>query len=129
MTRSRKTTRSAIAIVLTLCLARAAGADHVWDRLGTEDIVAWLSGAEIDFDGAAWQRFLPSGQTIYRVGEAPSGSTSQGEWRAEAGNFCSRWPPADTWDCYAVEVDGAGGVRFVDSYGNVSTGRFVVFAP
>jgi hypothetical protein len=33
-------------------------------------------------------------------------STSQGDWRVEAGNYCSRWPPGDEWTCYAVEIDG-----------------------
>jgi hypothetical protein len=26
------------------------------------------------------------------------------------------------WTCYAVEVDGAGGVRFIDAWGNISAG-------
>jgi hypothetical protein len=34
-------------------------------------------------------------------------------------------PDATEWECYWVEVDGAGGIRFTDAYGNVSTGRLV----
>ena len=122
MTGSRKWTRLAAGMTLAT-LATPAFAE--WQRLDGPGLIDALSGAEIDYDGAAWQEFLPSGRTLYRVGEAPSGQTSWGDWREQAGSYCSRWPPSDDWTCYAVEVDGAGGVRFIDSWGNVSAGHFV----
>jgi hypothetical protein len=109
-----------------MALALAAGpALAEWQRLDGDGIVETLSGSEVDYNGAAWQEFLPSGRTFYRVEEAPPGGTRLGDWRAEAGSFCSRWPPRDDWTCYAVEVDGAGGIRFIDTWGNISEGRFV----
>jgi hypothetical protein len=112
-----------------LALAAVAGpALADWMRLDGDGITEALNGAQVDYDGVAWQEFLPSGRTIYRAGEAPSGSTSQGDWRVEAGNYCSRWPPGSDWTCYAVEIDGAGGVRFIDAWGNVSAGHFVTGA-
>jgi hypothetical protein len=117
-----KWTRLTGAMVLALAATPALAE---WARLGDDGIVAALTGAEVDYDGAAWQAFLPTGRTMYRVGEAPEGETSRGDWRVEAGNYCSRWPPSDTWTCYAVEVDGQGGVRFIDSWGNVSAGHFI----
>lgn len=122
MSGTRKWTRLVAGMTLLL-VAGPALAD--WERLDGDGIRAVLTGAQVDYDGAAWQEFLSSGRTIYRVGEAPTGSTSTGEWRAEAGSYCSRWPPRDDWTCYAVEVDGAGGIRFVDAWGNVSTGQIV----
>jgi hypothetical protein len=38
---------------------------------------------------------------------------------------CLRWNRAAEWECYAVETDGADGIRFTDDYGNVSEGRLV----
>ena len=83
-----------------------------------------LSGAEVTYEGIGWQRFLVSGRMIYRGAEAPSGSASPGEWRVEDDSLCSRWQPGGEWECYRVEIDGQGGVRFIDAYGNISAGRF-----
>lgn len=108
-----------IAILILTLAAGPAAAD--WTRLTTEEIAAALADRDVTYENDAWQRFLPSGRTIYRWGE-----TSWGYWRAEADHYCSQWPPAQPWECYHVEVDGQGGIRFTDDYGNVSTG---VFAP
>jgi hypothetical protein len=122
VTGARKWTR----LMAGLALALAAGpAQAEWQRLDGPGLVEVLSGAEVDYDGAAWQEFLPSGRTVYRVGEAPTGSSSQGDWRAENDSYCSRWRPGGEWECYWVEVDGAGGIRFIDAYGNISAGHFV----
>jgi hypothetical protein len=122
MTDPCKWTRPVAALALLLA-AGPALAD--WQRLDGDGIAEVLSGAVVDYDGAAWQEFLASGLTLYRVGEAPSGDTSRGDWRADGGNYCSRWPPGEDWTCYAVEVDGTGGIRFIDSWGNISAGHFV----
>ena len=125
MTDPRKWTR--LSGVLGLVLA-ASPAFAEWQRLDGDGLVAALNGAEVSYDGAAWQRFLPSGRTVYRVGEAPSGEASWGQWRAQEDSYCSRWPPGQHWECYWVEVDGAGGIRFIDAYGNTSAGHFVMEA-
>lgn len=119
---SRKWTRLAGVLAATLAAHPALGD---WQRLDAEGLVEELSGADVDFEGVAWQRFLPSGRTLYRVGEAPSGQSNWGDWRADDDSYCSRWRPGGEWECYWVEVDGEGGIRFIDAYGNVSTGHFV----
>ena len=78
------------------------------------------------YEGIGWQSFLVSGRMIYRGAEAPSGSSSPGEWRVQDDSLCSRWQPGGEWECYRVEIDGQGGIRFIDAYGNISAGRFRV---
>jgi hypothetical protein len=96
-----------------------------WQRLGAGALEGALSGAEVSYDGVAWQHFLPSGRVVTRSGEAPLGAASWGEWRLDRDSYCTRMPPATEWECYWVEIDGQGGIRFIDAYGNVSTGQFV----
>jgi hypothetical protein len=97
-----------------------------WQRLGADALEGALAGAEVSYDGIAWQHFLPSGRMVTRSGEAPSGAASWGEWRTDRDSTCTRMPPATEWECYWVEGDGEGGIRFIDAYGNVSTGHFVI---
>jgi hypothetical protein len=92
VTGPRKWTRLMGALALALAATPALAE---WARLDGDGIVEALTGAQVDYDGAAWQEFLPSGRTIYRGGGGAQGSTSQGDWRVEAGNYCSRWPPGD----------------------------------
>lgn len=125
MSRSRRWTRL-LAFAALVLAADPARAD--WQRLDAEALVAALSGTQVDYDGAAWQMFLPDGRTFYRVGETPAGTTSLGDWRVQGDSYCTRWQPGGEWECYWVEIDGAGGVRFVDGFGNVSAGRFVTEA-
>jgi hypothetical protein len=119
-----------VAAPLALSLvAGGAVAGPDWRRLDAAALAATLTGAEVAYDGIAWQHFLATGRVLSRSGEAPSGETSWGEWRVERDSYCARMPPDTEWECYWVEVDGQGGVRFIDGYGNVSTGRFVAEAP
>jgi hypothetical protein len=122
VTRPRKWTRPIAVLALALA-AQPALAE--WQRLGEEGLVDRLSGALVAYEGVGWQSFLPTGRMIYRGDEAPSGNTSRGEWWARDDRLCSRWHPGGAWECYSVEVDGAGGIRFIDAYGNISAGRFL----
>lgn len=121
---------TAMAVALS-CLA--VGAPHAngedWRRLGEAEIAVRLGGAEIDFDGVAWQVFRADGVTLFRSPEAPAGSTSRGEWRVERDSVCSRWPGDSEWECYWVEVTDSGRIRFVDGYGNVTAGTFATGSP
>jgi hypothetical protein len=122
-TRARRLTCGVFAV----CVASGpALAD--WQRLDSAALEGLLADAQVSYDGIAWQHFLPSGRMVIRAGEAPSGDASWGEWRVERDSYCARMPPATEWECYWVEVDGAGGIRFIDGYGNVSTGHFVTGA-
>jgi hypothetical protein len=111
------------ALIAVLAAAGPALAD--WQRLDAAALEATLADAEVSYDGIAWQHFLPSGRMVTRSAEAPSGAASWGEWRIDRDSYCARMPPATEWECYWVEIDGAGGIRFIDGYGNVSTGAFV----
>ena len=90
-----------------------------WQTLETAEIAEILTRHDLTYETGAFQRFLPSGRTLYRNGE-----TSWGYWRAEADRYCSQWPPGEDWACYVVEHDGATGLRFIDAWGNISTGVF-----
>lgn len=111
------------AAALAALLAAAGPAVAEWQRLDADALEATLTDAEVSYESAGWQHFLPSGRMVIRAGEAPSGAASWGEWRIDRDSYCARMPPATDWECYWVEVDGAGGIRFTDAYGNVSTGR------
>jgi hypothetical protein len=48
------------------------------------------------------QIFQKGGSTYYSV----DGNQSQGIWRVTGDQYCSKWPPSDSWACYDVTVDG-----------------------
>lgn len=98
-----------------------AAAEDGWRGVGDDAALgAFLVANDLSYETGAVQRFLASGRTLYDFGEP-----SWGFWRVEAGQYCSQWPPSDDWDCYTVEVDGAGAVRFTDARGNASVGQVI----
>ncbi|MBM2577701.1 hypothetical protein JQC91_15445 [Jannaschia sp. Os4] len=99
--------------LLLLLLAAPAAA---WTPVA--EVEAALAGRTVDYDAGAWQRFDPSGATLYHAG-APS----WGRWAARGGAYCSEWPPADGWVCYRVEIE-EDRVRFVDDRGGFTEGTF-----
>jgi hypothetical protein len=48
------------------------------------------------------QIFQKSGVTFYSMGS----SQSQGNWKIENDQYCSVWPPNQTWACYDLVRDG-----------------------
>lgn len=110
------------AIALGLLLAAPATAqtsEQTWERLDGAAIAAILVEHPLAYESGAWQRFLPSGRTLYTSGEP-----SWGYWQVENDRYCSRWPPGAGWDCYDVEHDGRDGIRFIDDGGNVTAGVY-----
>lgn len=106
---------------LALCLSLGAGAPgwaDDWRRLDGSGITAALTDRVLLFDGAATQKFNASGRTLY-----DNGQPSWGYWRVQGDQYCSQWPPGQDWSCYDVEASETG-VRFLDGYGNVSTGTY-----
>ena len=51
---------------------------------------------------ATSQIFQKSSATYYSVG----GAQSQGFWQVRGDQFCSQWPPNESWTCYDVLADG-----------------------
>ena len=54
-------------------------------------------------DGKPWQQiFQKSGATFYSV----NGAQSQGVWEVRGDQYCSQWPPNQSWACYDMMKDG-----------------------
>ena len=54
-------------------------------------------------DGKPWQQiFQKGGATYYSVG----GAQSQGVWEVRGDQYCSQWPPGESWSCYDLMTDG-----------------------
>jgi hypothetical protein len=91
-----------------------------------------LSGAEItalladhvmagEADGKPWQQiFQKGGMTLYQVG----GAQSQGFWQVRGDQYCSQWPPGETWSCYDMTRD-AETYFFVSSSGQRSPAKLL----
>jgi len=103
-----------------LCLLAVAGsaAAEDWRSMSGAEISEALTGKTLAYE-VAWQEFRVSGQTLYNAGR-----DNWGYWRVEGDRYCSQWPPQGGWDCYNLESDGHD-VRFVESNGDVTIGRFV----
>ncbi len=83
-----------------------------------------LNGAEIgqvltehQFEGThegrtVQQFFSEAGSTLY----TENGTPSQGLWQVRGDQYCSQWPPHETWSCYDVLADG-NAVSFVSPDG------------
>ncbi|SER97255.1 hypothetical protein SAMN04490244_104221 [Tranquillimonas rosea] len=103
----------AAAMVSALPVAAAA---QSFTPLGTSEISSTLNGATVLYDSAT-QRFLSQGRLLYN-----NGGENWGRWKAEEGQYCSQWPPADGWTCYDVERNGAA-IRFTGPDGRSREGR------
>ena len=92
-----------------------------------------LSGAEIKTaladhtlqstreDGKTWQQiFQKSGVTFYSVGTAQS----QGFWEVRGDQYCSQWPPNESWACYDMTRDGEM-FSFISASGQRSSGKLL----
>jgi hypothetical protein len=90
-----------------------------------EAIAETLIAHDIVYGDIAWERHAANGLLLYRSSEGPFARTSLGEWRVVDDSRCLRWTRAMDWECYAVAVEGADGIRFTDPFGNVSAGRLV----
>ena len=93
---------------ITLATMLAAGAVAAGEtRLNGDEILSTLTGATVVYEGAR-QVFHASGVTDYTT-DRPS----QGRWAVRAGQYCSTWPPSDTWACYDVLTRRDGGETVV----------------
>jgi hypothetical protein len=117
----RRTGRRALAALALALAAAPALAD--WRVLDGAEIAAVLTTHDVIFDGVAWERHLANGRVLVRGLEGPAGRTSIGTWTVQGDARCLRWTRAQPWECYSVEGDGAAGIRYTDTWRNVSTGR------
>lgn len=106
-------------LILACCLVTPARAGD-WQRLDDAAITASLSARVLQYENGATQNFFTDGRTLYEAGSGES----WGKWWANGGLYCSTWPPSDVPACYTVEASGID-IRFTDSSGSVTTGRYV----
>ena len=108
-------------IFVAVLMAGPALAQEV--KLDAAAITAALTGKTLAYDDGSRQRFKADGQTIFDTGTTGSGgSESLGHWAVRGNQYCSVWPPSDTWACYDV-TQGSGGIGFVDAAGAVTPGH------
>ncbi len=105
------------AALLMMILATPAMADD-WTALSGDQITAALTARVLVYEDGARQQFNADGTTPY---ESPE--ISQGQWRVTGDQYCSQWPPSDSWSCYDIAQNGLM-IRFVASDGSVATGHY-----
>ena len=106
--------------VILLALALPASADEAWTTLKGADVGAALSGHKLTYDGGATQTFAADGSTLYT-----SGQPSSGRWRVDGDQYCSVWPPSETWACYGLDRSADGkSLRFVAADGSATAGVY-----
>lgn len=107
-----------LSVVIFALLPGIAAADG-WQRLLDDTaITEALAGQVVVYDAYTRQYFGPNGATQYFTERA-----SDGRWAARAGQYCSVWPPSDTWACYDLEING-NQVRFTSADRSQSVGAF-----
>lgn len=94
------------------------GAALAWEPLTGPAITEALSGQTLIYDALTFQTFHASGQTDHVTERV-----SSGRWDVRGDQYCSSWPPSETWTCYDMEAEGDR-VRFVAADGSQSEGRF-----
>lgn len=107
--------RGCVAILVGCLAAGPALAD--WQKMTGAQIAEALTGAKLEY-ADAWQEFYASGRTLYNAG-----ADSWGYWQVRGEAYCSQWPPAGGWACYAMErEDASGKLRFIGDSGDISEG-------
>jgi hypothetical protein len=108
--------RARMATALVFWAGVAAAED--WQALDGAAITTALQGRSLNY-GDASQNFEAGGLTVYFADQP-----STGAWRVEGDQFCSQWPPSDSWACYDVEAT-EGAVRFIGADGSVTEGTYM----
>jgi len=103
-----------IVMIAAFCASPVLAQD--WQPMSGDQIGDMLTEQVLVYEDAT-QKFYASGRTLYEASEP-----SWGSWAVRGNQYCSLWPPSDTWDCYDMTRAGDA-VQFVDTYGNVSEGR------
>jgi hypothetical protein len=98
------------ALYLTTSLAQAEE-----KKLDGNAITAALSDktlAGTDGDKQWRQLFQKGGVTVYTV----DGNASNGHWEVRGDQYCSQWPPNESWSCYDMTINGKT-IIFISSSG------------
>ena len=107
-----------VTAILFACLPSLGAADEFLPLLSNEAIIEALADETLIYDAYTLQHFAANGSTQFITERL-----SNGRWDARDGQYCSTWPPSDTWACYDVQVSGDV-VRFIGSDESVSEGTY-----
>ena len=72
-------------------------------KLLTSEEIAALLPTIVAIGEKTRQIFSAAGPTTY----TDRGRDTFGNWRVQSDEYCSQWPPAGGWSCYAVDYDEA----------------------
>lgn len=100
--------------MMPLVMSERALAEE-WQRLDGPGIAAALTGRSLTYAGGQTQAFHADGTTLY--------GDEVGKWRVLGDQYCSTWPPRDSWTCYALEHSGPQ-LRFIGEVGNTTVGTY-----
>lgn len=113
--------RTILSLALIL-ISTAAQAEA--QKLSGPEITALLSDHTLGGtggDGKAWQQiFQKSGVTYYSAG----GAQSQGNWEVRGDQYCSQWPPNQSWACYDMTQED-GTYAFISASGERTSGKLL----
>ena len=108
-------------LILALLIWPGGAQADTWQVLDGPAIEQALSARVLGYDGGAMQNFFSDGRTLYEAGAGES----WGRWRVDGNQYCSVWPPSESWACYGVEaLDGGLDIRFVAKDGALTVGRY-----
>jgi hypothetical protein len=108
-----------IAVVFLLSVPLAALAED-WTHLKGSDLTNALNARHLVFENGATQGFGEDGSTRYT-----GGGPTMGQWRIRDDQYCSVWPPSDSWTCYDVERSADGkSLRFTGPGGDQLVGQY-----
>jgi len=117
--------RLGLTLLLVATVTPALAAERALSAAETQKLLAGNTVLGTGESGATRQYFDPNGDTLFI---AADGAPSDGRWRMEGDQYCSTWPPAQHWSCYAVQGDPDATpqtIRWIDREGFASPGTVV----
>ncbi len=102
------------------CLPSMALAQD-WQPIDEAALKDALTARLLAYGDGATQQFNADGSTFYTKDKP-----TNGQWRIEANQYCSQWPPSDRWTCYDVARSADGlNIRFTAPDASTTTGRYI----
>ena len=105
--------------IVAVALAAGPVVAGEWEVLAGEGLRAALVARTLTYPDGATQGFKADGTTLY-----DSGTPQWGKWQVQGRQYCSVWPPSETWACYDVARNGLD-LRFTGTDGTATVGRYV----
>ena len=91
-----------------------------WQDLTGPEIATALGARVLQYKDGAMQNFFADGRSLYEAGAGES----WGRWRVTGDQYCSVWPPSETWVCYDVQRLGLE-IRFTGHSGDPVVGHYI----